>query len=443
MSEKSLDLDYYENVVLYKSFTDPRYLGSIIDYIQPRYFDNKNFKTIIALIKAFFIKRQSIPTATEIASYCTTPELKSNLKETLLKIDQLDKTFNNDELYSNTERFLREKSVYHTMLEVADNCSKGKVDPAFIFDKFEKCCGINLSVDLGLDLILDHEKLIDNLQIEEPTISSGWTWVDDKLDGGFLENGRSIYVFAGETNVGKSVFLGNVAVNMAKQGKTVLVVSLEMSEFMYARRLAGNITGIEINSLRLEIPELRSKLKDEIVKNPKGKILIKEFPPSTITASQLGAYMKKVEQKGIKIDALVLDYVNLMHSPIGNNSYERVKYATEQVRALSYTHNCPIITATQLNRSGYDTQDPGLDTIGESMGLAMTADAIFSIFQDEEDRGLDQIRLGVMKNRFGANYGATELSIHYPTLTITDGGQGNINDSTQDVMNSIEALANS
>ena len=77
------------------------------------------------------------------------------------------------------------------------------------------------------------------------------------------------------------------------------------------------------------------------------------------------------------------------------------------------------------------------------MGLAMTADAIFSIFQDEEDRGLDQIRLGVMKNRFGANYGATELSIHYPTLTITDGGQGNINDSTQDVMNSIEALANS
>ena len=79
MSDKSLDLDYYENVILYKSFTDPRYLGSIIDYIQPRYFDNKNFKSIIALIKAFFIKRQSIPSATEIASYCTTPELKSNL----------------------------------------------------------------------------------------------------------------------------------------------------------------------------------------------------------------------------------------------------------------------------------------------------------------------------------------------------------------------------
>ena len=259
------------------------------------------------------------------------------------------------------------------MLDVADDCAKGKVEPTVIFDKFEKCCGINLSVDIGFDLLVDHEKLIENLQIEEPTIPSGWTWVDEMLDGGFLENGRSIYVFAGETNVGKSIFLGNIAVNMAKQGKTVLVVSLEMSELMYAKRLAGNLTGIEINSLRHEIPELRHKIEKEITDNPKGKLLIKEFPPSTITSNQLGAFMKKIEQKGIKIDALVLDYINLMHSPIGNNSYERVKYATEQVRALSYQHNCPIITATQLNRTGYDTQDPGLDTIGE---VNMADDAI-------------------------------------------------------------------
>jgi len=442
MSEKALDLDYYENIVMYKSLTDPRYLGSIIDFMQPRFFENKNFKDVITIAKAFFYKRQSIPTATEIASYCTTPELKTSLKETLVKIDQLDKTFNHDELYQCTERFLKEKAVYHTMLEVADDVSKGQVDPTAIFERFNECCSINLSVDIGFDLLVDHQKLIDNLQIEEPTVPSGWTWVDEMLDGGFLENGRSIYVFAGETNVGKSIFLGNIAVNMAKQGKTVLVVSLEMSELMYAKRLAGNLTGIEINNLRHEIPTLRSKLDEHITSNPKGKLLIKEFPPSTITASQLGAFIKKIEQKGIKIDALVLDYINLMHSPIGNNSYERVKYATEQVRALSYTHNCPIITATQLNRTGYDTDNPGLDTIGESMGLAMTADAIFSIFQNEEDRGLDQIRLGVMKNRFGPNHGATEMSIHYPTLTITDGADQDMGNAAADVLGSIQDLVN-
>ena len=123
-------------------------------------------------------------------------------------------------------------------------------------------------------------------------------------------------------------------------------------------------------------------------------MLIKEFPPSTITPSQLGAFIKKIQQNGVELDAIVLDYVNLMHSPMGNNSYERVKIATEQVRALSYQYNCPVITATQLNRSGYDKEDPSLDTIGESMGLAMGADAIFSVFQKEEDRDLDIIRMG-------------------------------------------------
>ena len=206
------------------------------------------------------------------------------------------------------------------------------------------------------------------------------------------------------TNVGKSIVLGNLACNIAKQGKTVLLVSLEMSEMVYAKRLAGNLTGIEINNLRFELPTLEDKLESFVTNNPKSRLLIKEFPPSTITTSQLGAFIKKLEQNGVELDAIVLDYVNLMHSPVGNNSYERVKIATEQVRALSYQFNCPVLTATQLNRQGYDTADPSLDTIGESIGLAMGADAIFSVFQNENDRDLDIIRMGVMKNRFGPNH---------------------------------------
>ena len=70
-------------------------------------------------------------------------------------------------------------------------------------------------------------------------IPSKWKWLDDQLGGGFLKNGRALYVFAGQTNVGKSIVLGNVAANMAQQGKTVLLVSLEMSEMMYAKRLSS------------------------------------------------------------------------------------------------------------------------------------------------------------------------------------------------------------
>ena len=73
-----------------------------------------------------------------------------------------------------------------------------------------------------------------------------------------------------------------------------------------------------------------------------------------------------------------------------------------------------------MNRGGYDEINPGLDTISESIGLAATADAIFSLWQEEEDAELGVIRLGVMKNRFGANFGSTAMRVDYSTLSVSE-----------------------
>ena len=40
-----LNLDYYEQVLIYKSLTDERYLAQIIDHVQPEYFNDKNIAT--------------------------------------------------------------------------------------------------------------------------------------------------------------------------------------------------------------------------------------------------------------------------------------------------------------------------------------------------------------------------------------------------------------
>ena len=72
-----------------------------------------------------------------------------------------------------------------------------------------------------------------------------------------------------------------------------------------------------------------------------------------LTPKQLTAFVKKFQDSGECVDAIVIDYVNLLHSTIGSNSYERVKYICEQVRAMSYIFKCPIISATQLNKSGF------------------------------------------------------------------------------------------
>ena len=431
-----LDLDYFENILIYKSLTDSGYLASIADFVKPEYFKDKAIASIFDIIKDFSEKRNKLPTATEIKSYLVSDEQKESFKGLVKSFNDIDKTLDKEELYDNTEQFLKEKAVYHTMLNVAEDVSSGKVDTSVVLDKFEKSCNINLVTDLGLELYNDVDLLIDDITSVQRYIPSKWEWLDNCMGGGFLEAGKALYVFAGETNIGKSIFLGNIAHNIAKEGKNVLLVTLEMSELLYARRICSNVTKIPMKQLAENTPSIKQAMKDE-----SGKIFIKEFPPATITANQLKAFIKKFQEKGIKIDAIVLDYLNLMHSPMGNNSYERIKHVTEQVRAMSYLFNCPIISATQLNRAGFDTDNPDLATISESIGLAATADAIISIFQNEEDRGIGIIRLGMMKNRYGPRGITQAMRIDYSTLTIEQADDIEIDEGMDDTLNMLAGLA--
>ena len=408
-----LDLDYFENVLMYNALTDSGYLSTIADIVQPDYFKSKDIASVFTIIKEFNDKRNQLPTTTEIKQYLVTDDQKESFKRLVTSFSDIDKNINKDELIENTEQFLKEKAVYHTMLKAAEDISAGDVDTTVILDKFEKSCNISLVTDLGLGVKTNIDDIIEDLTTVEDKIPSTWEWLDDSLDGGFLQAGKSLYVFAGETNIGKSIFLGNVASNIAKQGKNVLLVTLEMSELLYARRICTNISKIPMKEMAVNGASLRAA----VTESP-GNIYIKEFPPSTVTPNQIKAFCKKFQDKGIKLDAIVLDYLNLMHSTMGNNSYERIKHVTEQVRAMSYIFECPIISATQLNRAGFDQDNPDLATISESIGLAATADVIMSIFQNDEDRDLGIIRLGMMKNRYGPRGMTQPMRIDYSTLTI-------------------------
>jgi len=431
-----LNLDEYENIIIYKSLTDSGYLASIADIVKPEYFKNKSIASIFEIVKDFNEKRNKLPTITEIKTYLITDEQKEAFRQLAQSFSELDKNLDKDELYENTEQFLKEKAVYHTMLNVAEDVSRGLVDTSDVLQKFESSCSISLVTDLGFNMYDDIDILIDDLNTEQSFIPSKWEWLDDTLGGGFLESGKALYVFAGETNFGKSIFLGNIAHNIASQGKNVLLVTLEMSELLYAQRICSNATKIPMKELRQNGPSIKNAIARE-----NGKVFIKEFPPATITPNQLKAFIKKFGEKGIKLDAIVLDYLNLLHSTVGNNSYERIKNVTEQVRAMSYMFECPIISATQLNRSGFDQDNPELATISESIGLAATADVIASIYQNDEDRELGIIRLGMMKNRYGMRGNTQAMRIDYSTLTIEQADDVDLEEAEDDTLNALAALA--
>ena len=76
-----LNLDEYENIIIYKSLTDSGYLASIADIVKPEYFKNKSIASIFEIVKDFNEKRNKLPTVTEIKTYLVTDEQKAAFKQ--------------------------------------------------------------------------------------------------------------------------------------------------------------------------------------------------------------------------------------------------------------------------------------------------------------------------------------------------------------------------
>jgi replicative DNA helicase len=416
-----LDLNYFEKVIMYNALFDQSYLETILDHVNASYFYDKKIRDVFNLLKVFYLEHKTVPNHTELKSHLITQEQKENFKELVLSFQTIDKNYNKDLLLKNTEKFLKEKAVLHTVTETSIDVSSGKIDSPKILKKFEDACGISLTTNIGFDYLEEIDKHCKDLGEVFNTISSGWKWLDKHIGGGFMSEGRALYVFFGITNVGKSIFLGNLATNILNQNKTVVLISLEMPEQIYAKRISAKLTKIPFDDLRLQIDPLKNHLNQYKVKNKNSKLVIKEFPPQSVTVLQLKSYLNKLKQKGIKPDAIIIDYINLIAPPTaGLSSYEAIKRITEGIRALSYEFGCPIISATQANRAAVDMIQPDMGKTSESMGLAHTVDVMMSIWTEEGDSDLGIIHMGIEKNRYGPREVYTHLNIDYPTLSLEE-----------------------
>lgn len=413
-----LDLDYYENIILFNSLLSQEYLATIIEHADPAYFNDKSIQTVFKTIVSFFSERGTVPSATEVKSRLISDEERKAFNDIANRFKEIDTKFNKEELLNNTERFLKERCLYKTIVETAEKYSQGKADPADALKEFEKAYTINLTEDAGHWYFEDVDEHIKELTTIYNPIPTGWKFLDEKLEGGLFP--KTLTCLVGQVNIGKSIFLGNIATNLVMKNKNVLLVSLEMSEFMYAKRISAQMTQIPHNHLKVYTDELKQQVK-RIEKQIESRLVIKEYPPKTITVRHLDAYITKLGHKGFKPEVVVIDYINLLKPTTKNlNSYETVKEIAEQLRALSFKYNIPFVTASQLNRGAFNTSSPGLEGISESIGLAATCDVICSLWQEEEDKELGIINLGMQKNRFGANYGSCAFKVKYETLTLNE-----------------------
>jgi len=226
-----------------------------------------------------------------------------------------------------------------------------------------------------------------HIQVSKEGQPSGFKFFDKTQGGGW--NPKTLIVFQGRPKVGKSIVLGNIATRSFLAGNNTGVVTVELSEGKYMKRLGSNILGIETSlydsfTNEKALGMVQDKLKELEASGQKyGELLIKEFPTGGATAIDLENYFIRQEKEmGKKFRVIVVDYINLMR-PITEQGglYEKIKVISEELRGVAMRNEWCIITATQIKRDSIDDFDLGMDSVAESFGLIHTVDALYGLMR--------------------------------------------------------------
>ena len=436
---KKINKEFLEKIIIKALMTDANFMSRIIDNIQPDLFSRSSYNEVAKFYKDFWNKFAKLPSTAELKLYSADNGFITNLKDVYEDVHQVNvQDLDRDILYSNAESFVKEKLAMNTLSSIVDKLQNGAIDPAVVVDKFTKIAGISFLFDKGYNIYSDVERYISSLKQNKNRLPTGFSEIDKNINGGVLGDGKCLSVVTAPTNMGKSIMLGNIAVNAAKLGKNVLIISLEMSEEVYASRVYAALYDLPINSLPLMGNELREKIKE----NQYGDVVIKEFPPATMTVDQIDSYIDSLYKSGHTFDLVCIDYLTLLHAPGADNSNEAGKQVTRKLRALTYKYNIPFWTACQINRDGMKENTPELQHIAESIAIASEADLIVSLHQQPEDKEMNIMRLSFLKSRLGPNGFTINLYFNQPYLRFESMENTQINTVPEQERKAIEVIEN-
>jgi len=244
--------------------------------------------------------------------------------------------------------------------------------------------------------------------------------VVDSKNHRYYTNGVSSH----NSGAGKSLFLQNLAVNWAESGRNVVYLTLELSERLCAMRVDAMHTGYETREVMRNIDDVHMKIRASQQRSH-GSLRIKQLP-NGCTTNDIRAYIKEYElQSGVKVDAILVDYLDLM-SPMSKkisaeNLFVKDKYVTEELRNLAVELDMVTVSASQLNRSSYEEIEFDPSHIAGGISKVNTADNVIGIFTSAAMKESGRYQIQFMKTRSSSGVGSkVDLSFNTKSLRIAD-----------------------
>ena len=406
-----------ETTILRSLMFNEEYARRVLPFIEDVYFQDKSERTVFQTTKQFVEQFNNLPTPEAIA--ITLGQVKGlneeDFKGSMTVLDECtsdrDEHPNLDWLTEQTDTFCKDRAICNAVMEAVqivtgEHQDKDK-DRGAIPEMLSKALAVCLDPHIGHDYFEDADKRFDYYHKSEQKIPFDIEWFNKVTNGGIPA--KTLNIFIAGTHVGKTLVMCHMASSYLKMGKNVLYITLEVSQEEITKRIDANLLNTAMDDLtRVEkLPKTAFQEKiNALRKTTNGQLIAKEYPTAAAHSGHFRHLLNELRLKKKFIPhAVFIDYLNIcassrMKQGPNVNSYTYVKAISEELRGLGVEYNVPIITATQTNRSGFNSSDPGMEDTSESFGLPMTADFMAALVNSEELEKLNQYLVKILKCRY-------------------------------------------
>lgn len=394
----------YQLRLMAQILTDTRFANSIIDIIDPNYFEDPYMRVMAAVIKDAKGKDDIVPDMGSI-EFRLLEDIKDDVQQKFVikQLARVKEASLHDTLKVQdiAMKFCKQQELKKSIKKIQKIIDSGDIEG---YDECEQILRKALehgdNKDDGMD-VLDNIKdvLVDDFR---RPIRTGINGLDEYMDGGLSKS--ELGVILAPFGVGKTTMITKLANTAMNDGYKVLQIFFEDNPKVIQRKHLACWTGIELNSLSIHKDEIMDLCREKQISSKEGKGLIKlkKFPSDGTTIPMIRQYIRKLIAQGFRPDMVLLDYIDVIQP---SKNYDDV-YAGEgsvmrQFESMLAELDMAGWTAVQGNRSSIGANVVEANQMGGSIKKGQIGHFIVSIAKtlDQKDNGT--ATMAILKSRFG------------------------------------------
>ncbi len=269
----------------------------------------------------------------------------------------------------------------------------GKINYDVFMDNMKKLDDIRLVDNTPT---LTTREILENINTNNVAISfKNYPKLNNMLElvqGDFL-------IIGATTGAGKSGFMLNLMNDLMDRYQCIYF-NMEMSKSTIYKRLVSIKADVCIN----DILEPKSAYQSDLINNAMGVLekskLIVEHKANDI--KQIKSVIAKLKERN-RHTILFIDHLGLTKCDEKKSLYEQATEVAKQLRQICLEYDCTIISASQLNRGAYQSEELSLSMLKDSGELENSASKVILLYKkDKEDKKSNMI-VDIAKNRDGIN----------------------------------------